>query len=797
MRRLLLAILVATLFSCSLFAASVVGYGTGSSETAALESAREDLVSQFTINVTALSISSVHDDSTNSSSSSYSALSLQSTGFNLLGAQEETSQNEDGTYSATCTLPDSSAQLYEVQLNNLYSTINNLYGEIDSESDFEVQKNTYLRLIAALREYEINQLVVLKLDPENVSALNPLPVTRAVIENEYQSRLVQEENIAQVEIASLQKQSELGILSTSGASDLEAAMQLLEENRLQQAQMQMLAQKDIALMREIFLQDANASISSIEASASLPDDGTIVIETPTYSELVNAIEANRATLQSFRDYVNNELALMENELENALDDIEERYGDSSSTAKDREMERTRISYEQEANALYSSAFDVMSDIADDSLSYVDQLQYQKFTASSDYSGLTVYIDSYIEAAAIYSGIAELTIGNESIKFYFRIPYEAWTGSAIPATSDSSAYLTYISEAYAWLEAMQDYNGLYTLEVDFTVTTDYSPEYEILFTGYRIIRNDIGQVVLDESVNQKDKLRYDSRTDLDDLSVTYDDLIDESLYVYVRTPVDAKIVREQSLINAGDVINQTADMIRNSIETSVSGIIQNTSGADSQTFEYEQQSAYPSRAQEIRPVQPIQASSVEELYVSNQTKEDSDSRSYEASQPLVDENVESDVEVESSKSSDPLNLKLVLDVGARLGTGFEDLGNTFIDVNTAAYTELAPGLTIGGQLETLIGSQDVSLYLGPTIGFCGMNSEMLSLIIECSLGVGVSIPTVPGMPFSFNNFFFGGNIAAVAQLDFKYVQMRFSTSFGWYKELYMGVAIGILYDFGGR
>ena len=115
-----------------------------------------------TVNISSLTLSSTSDDGENNTSN-LSSLSVQTTSFNLFGAQETTTQNEDGSFSATSSLSDAQVPLYEAQLNNLFTTINELLPYIDPSGDFEVQKDVYPRLISALREYEIYQIVVLVL----------------------------------------------------------------------------------------------------------------------------------------------------------------------------------------------------------------------------------------------------------------------------------------------------------------------------------------------------------------------------------------------------------------------------------------------------------------------------------------------------------------------------------------------------------------------------------------------------------------------------------------------------------
>ena len=542
------------IFSISVIYASdvVTGSGSGSDPEVALSNARADLASRFSVNISSLILSSVSDDGENSTAN-LSSMSLQTTSFKLLGANETTVQNEDGSFSATSSLSEAQVPLYEAQLNNLFTTINELLPYVDPSGDFDVQKNVYPRLISALREYEIYQIVVLRLSPDSDIGKRVLPVTRAVIENEYQSRLTLEENETEIIVSSLTKQAQMGILHGNDEILTEASDRL-EEIRKQQEQMRRLAADDMALMLEKFgIDDVHTADnekifpeSSDMTSGDEPDN--------SFENLINSIEADRATIQAIRDNANEWLRSLEESFQNEINSIVSSEYNSPREVQ-QETERTRRDFQQQANSFYLEAFNMMSDIATHSLGLADELSSRTFTASSNDSCLSAYIEGYFDNARLYSGIADITIGNESIRLYFRIPYESWTGFEIPSESDHEAYLAYESDAGYWLEILQDYPSIYTLEVDFSVSTDYSPSYEVRFSQFRIIRNDTGEQVFSWKIDQTDDLRYESRTELTDFSVTYDDLLDTSLFVF--DPYKNRTVSAEEN-NSGAVGNEPED-----------------------------------------------------------------------------------------------------------------------------------------------------------------------------------------------------------------------------------------------
>lgn len=551
MKKAVLAVFL--LFAASLIplcAGTVTGTGWGETEEAALQNSRADLISRFSINISSVTYASAEDDGYGASSSSLGSYSLQSSSFNLLGVQEET-ERQNGGYFATSSLTEAQAPLYEAQLNNLYSTISSLYASLDSDGDFASQKNTYLRLISALRDYEIYQIVVLQLNPSSSAAARMLPVTRTVIEAEYQSRLLVENSNTSITVTNLQQQAQMGILSIQGEQELKEALAQLEENRKQQEELQALAEQDYSMRREEFQQSMAATISQLQAEFDAANVSAVTGDM-SYSQLINNIEANRATLQAIKDSVNSQLRNIENAYDDAVSELRRKYeimpyeaneminGQPTVSARryreqvlEAEIENLRGQYAPQANAVYQEAFARMSALTDYSLSYVDQLRKGRFTLNSFAPEVNTYIDSYAEAAKLFSGVAEITIGNEVITLYFRIPYENWTGESVPSQGDISAYSMYRDNAYDWFEIMREFPEIYTVEFEFTISNDYSSTYEVNFHRFSITRNDTGEEVFSTSIDQTDTLSYPSRTSLTDFSVTYDELLDMSQFKYAR------------------------------------------------------------------------------------------------------------------------------------------------------------------------------------------------------------------------------------------------------------------------
>ena len=83
--------------------------------------------------------------------------------------------------------------------------------------------------------------------PDSNIGKRALPVTRFIIENEYQSRLTLEKNETEIMVSSLMQQSQMGILPSNDEL-LADALARLEEIKAQQEQMDQLVTGDMALM---------------------------------------------------------------------------------------------------------------------------------------------------------------------------------------------------------------------------------------------------------------------------------------------------------------------------------------------------------------------------------------------------------------------------------------------------------------------------------------------------------------------------------------------------------------------
>lgn len=533
--------------------ADVSGIGYGTTETAALDNARENLISSFSLNISSVTLTSSKDDGSGASQDSLQSMSMQSTSFNILGAVEKTEKQKDGTYKATTTIPSSAVALYENQLKVLYRDVESLVGQSEKTTDDDARKTIFLRLSSLLRQYEVYQTVVLTLDPSSSVGARIAPIGRASVESALSQILVKENNNADITILDLQQRAEYGILSLEGQAELDAALKTIEENRIMAEAIEKQKMADLELKREEFLAEMQLAVDSLQQNITNQSVMAEAAGEMSLSSVLNKIEANRETFMAVKNSMDESLATIEDAYDSEAAALSEEImsrpypaGDTyngvptQSAVENRrklvevELQTLWEPYSEKANAVYKEGFSKLCVIADYANDYIDLINGKIFTASSISPEVSTKIEYYVPSAELWSGIATVTLGNKSIDLYFKIPYEAWTGEKVPSSSSIAAYESYVDTTEDWTQLMNDYSQLFTITFSFSVEAKKDTSYEITFTKYSITRNDTGNVVFEEYINQKNSIDYDNNVSFDDFSVINDSLVDYSLFEYVRS-----------------------------------------------------------------------------------------------------------------------------------------------------------------------------------------------------------------------------------------------------------------------
>lgn len=549
MKKILLALLLSiSLFR--IFAASGIGYGK--TEQEALNNSRQELIQNFSVNVSSITYIEDIENGKSSTSNSMTNLSLQTTSFDLLGKEEIVEPLKDGTYKATTTIDDSSTSLYQARISDLVSTINAVNKLISDSSDKTTQKANYLRLITALKEFELYRTVLLTISPKtNVPTLS---VSRGAVEAEYQSILTMEMNSTSTTIYDLQQQQVLGILTLNGQEELKKAQAKLEENKRQQEEMAKAAEADFKAQREQQNQEWQAMTASlIESFNKQTVDKS---EASSISDMINRIEANRKTFNTIIKETGNALRQITGQKNIEFNDIKREVNNRPYTqgemfngqvtpyakeGREKEVKNRQaaaeVKYKEQSNAVYSEAFSRLSYISNTTQDHIDELSNKSYSLSSRDAEVTTTIDYFVPQINAWTGTANITIGNNTFKLYFTIPYRNWTGRAHVEVGDAN-YYNYLTEANDWTEILKQSSLYYEVIFNFNVEADASRSvYVIDFTGYSIKRADSNAAIYSNKIKYSESISFTPSLSVVNFKVANDTLINYTDFNFERTDIN--------------------------------------------------------------------------------------------------------------------------------------------------------------------------------------------------------------------------------------------------------------------
>ena len=538
-----LVFLLCFVFS-SLSAADVVGVGYGKTKEEALTNSRNDLVRQFGTSIASLDILSDSDDGKGNITSQMNSMSVESTSFTLIGHKEEAVKQADGTYYGTTTIPAESVTLYEARLNDLYASANTLYNQIQSNKG-EVDQYLYLNLISTLDDYEKNRNVVLTLNPKSQVGQKVLTINRVSIEAEYRAALLKEYNEKQITVNDLKLRLEIGSLDKEGEAKLKETMAQIEANKKAQEELAAANTENYKLRLTQLEQSTQAMMMQIqlETDSSTEESKN---DAETVSTYINKIEGNRSTMDSllqslsndirpfYNEYIN-EKRKITNEVNNRpYEDYELYFGSPTAEAEasrkqeiEQRVKDVFVLCQQKATAVFNKYKEQIKKVNDYSLSIVEEFNNKVFSLDSTYSEVSSIIDGFADAGFFY-GTTYVTIGNNTFSFYFKIPYESWTGEKIPPMSNYNEYKAYRESANNWLEFFKSFPHLYEVSFNFTVETKNDGNYVVVFKDYSVTNNyNDKYAVKNEKINQMDSLTYKSSNTLERLISSYSDIVDFS------------------------------------------------------------------------------------------------------------------------------------------------------------------------------------------------------------------------------------------------------------------------------
>lgn len=540
--KILCVFLLSVFFLSVIGAADVTGIGYGKTEKEALTNSYNDLIKQFGTSVSLIDMSSSRDDGKGNVSSEMSTGYIETSSFRLIGQKETVEKIPSGEYKATTVLPMEALPQYEVKLNDLYETAHALYQQIQ-DSEGNAAQYQYLSLINTLRDYDSYRSVVLSLDSGNQSARKSIGISSLAVEAEYRSVLMKEINASQVTVNDLQMRSELGFLDMEGEKRLQEALAQLEATKQAQEELIKASQEEYRLRVAQMEQEAQAVMMKLQLDETSPVK-TLGTDADTISSYINRIEGNRATMKSLIDDLRNEIRPVYNdyyaeanakkiEIKTRPYEEYELYMGSPSEeaiqgrANETEIEVNKIAdlYNRKGTAIYDKYYTQIMKVSDYSISLIEELNEKSFSLSSSNNEVSSVVEGFADAGFFY-GTTFVTIGNHTFKFYFKIPYEAWTGEKIPPMSDYIAYKTYRESISKWMTIFENFPSIVNVAFNFTVNAKYDGNYIVTFKDYSIIRTDTEMtIVVKDRINQTDILSYNTSTVFGELMTNYESIVD--------------------------------------------------------------------------------------------------------------------------------------------------------------------------------------------------------------------------------------------------------------------------------
>ena len=486
-------IMTCLMFAGALFAADIIGTGTGSTKDEALKNARLDCQSQISINISAVTVAESHDDG-NSRSASMSQYSYQYTTFEIIGAKEEVSLS-NGVYTARTIIPEKAATLYEIRVKDLLNETNARYKALQGKEE-TASVNELGQLFVTVRNFETYRTVLQKLDPDNPYSTQAAAITKGMAETMYRNRLMQEQNLQEQTIEDLNTRIRIGMADAETQRQLEKVKKEYEATLAEQKSMQEQSIKEQELRFAEFEQMTIAAMENNAKRTGAIDDATNTL----LSSRLNSIEANRKTLEALKEKLTKELDDLESEMRGrkALSNYEitgmpyseSDYINGTLTQEARRYRETLKSnaakeIENEYRLLETTLIEryvlSMEELTAKTEELVQELLGTEYSFSTGDPGVSVKCDGMYLDNGIISFTLSIVLGDRKVDYYYTIGYADITGKPKPAMSSSeySLYRNQLTQIYDILKNCPDF---YPVTVKVAVKFDGSSKYSCRMTG---------------------------------------------------------------------------------------------------------------------------------------------------------------------------------------------------------------------------------------------------------------------------------------------------------------------------
>lgn len=525
------------------YARTITGTGYGDTPEEALENARRDLISQFSISVSSLIYTSTNDYGDGSDTYSLSTGSVQYSSIEIKG-EEKTVRKEGDSFKATSILDENDAEAYYLEVQELRKSIPNIRTMIDSGKSDEEKLELYRTLIASMKKYETDREVIAQLAPGRYE-LSPLDFNRVEIEAEYSNLLSKENNSLDLTIKELERQSSLQIITAEGEARLKEARKELEENIRYQDELQKANENDYNLRLQTIEQSIKTSAEAFSASFGI--SSTAIPAEESFSSLMNIIEADRASFKALKDSVNTTLHDIESSYDSeskaTMQSVLNRpYAKTQLDEKGRPkegMEEARIQqaekltesrrkfYETASDTAYSTVKGQFEIIKENALPIIDELNTKTFTVTNRGSGITTVIKAadFDTENYVFYGSAYVPVADTTLAFTFRIPLFDWVVDDFWQDVEGEAIYSIADE---WIEIFEDYPSSFTIEAKLKIKANASNnKYTATITEYAIKRPGETDSIYRETINRTYTFSYGTNADLLDISVYDNGMISDN------------------------------------------------------------------------------------------------------------------------------------------------------------------------------------------------------------------------------------------------------------------------------
>ncbi len=542
MKKILFSILVSIISICTLYAVTIEGYGTGSTEREARIAAQYDLGTRLRTSTSVAVSDQVLANNFGVAHESFSAQTLETFSVELINPQWNYVRRDGAGYEARCYIDSSQVALYVDQYNSAVETINHIYSTLDTRTGL-VKDAAYQDLIEALEQYDVYRIIIRILAPDQ-ELTRPVVTSARAIENDYLAFIATETNSSRVAVEAYSATGS-DFLSEADKSEYAAQIQNLEYYSTKRAE---IIENEMEAVRDANMDNIQGIREAMQSRFEDIDQSSFEeADKSSISYYVNQVESNKMRFSMYKDNLEDALSKLTSAYDAEVRDLEEMLeasiSDSELDASGRlrpefeqrrnellaqETEVIRERYVDEATKMYLDGVEKLEEITEETEDIINEMNKKDFKLNSDSSSVIFSISSFDLNTLTFEGKAYVIVGSTSWGIDISIPYEDLTGQEFN-DSDVFAYSTQMELIDQYIDLLTSVPGFITLEAEFTVEGSISArEYAVNIEGYTIKENAKGRIISKNNKTQGTEITI-SPVILEDYSVVNKSLIDPGEY----------------------------------------------------------------------------------------------------------------------------------------------------------------------------------------------------------------------------------------------------------------------------